>query len=233
MEYEQVEVNSERWFDLKLLLNEEFRDIEGFEGLYQVSNYGRVKSLKLYYYNSKEKKMKFIYRNKILKYRLTKTKYCRVNLYLKKSIDFYVHRLVAQAFIKNINSKPCINHIDGNKANNRVDNLEWCTISENNLHAIKNNLRKTGKDNPLYGKKLKGEQLRKIREKIKELNKMNCKKVNQYDLQGNYIKTWNSCVEASKQFGKNKNRLISACASGNYKSAYGYRWEYLKCVDNT
>jgi hypothetical protein len=101
---------------------EEWRDIEGYEGLYQVSNMGRVKSLN----HGKETIMK----PKIEKYiRITLTKTNKRQIY-------YIHRLVAIAFIPNPENKPDINHIDGNKKYNYVENLEWVTPSENVRHSI-------------------------------------------------------------------------------------------------
>ena len=103
-------------------MNEEWRDIKGYEGKYQVSNLGRVKSLKDKYNN---------YREKILKpgnYR----GYLYVNLCKEgKSKRFHVHRLVAIHFISNSNTYPQVNHKDENPSNNRVDNLEWCTTKYN------------------------------------------------------------------------------------------------------
>ena len=104
-------------------MNEEWRDIKGYEGKYQVSNLGRVKSLK----DSKEN-----YREKILSNSTDTRGYSNVNLYKNgKRKLFKVHRLVAEAFIDNSNSYPLVNHKDENKQNNRVENLEWCTHEYN------------------------------------------------------------------------------------------------------
>ncbi len=109
-------------------MNEVWKDIEGYEELYQVSNLGRVKSLN---YNKTSK-------SKILSPRKNKTRYLSVCLFKnKKCKAFYIHRLVAQAFIPNPNNYPCINHKDENPNNNNVDNLEWCTHKYNMNYGTK------------------------------------------------------------------------------------------------
>lgn len=104
---------------------EEWRDIDGYEGYYQVSNLGRVKGIKLIRQYKKERILS--------QYLLDRGKgYYKVWLYKdKKRKMYYVHRLVAQAFIPNPNNYPDINHKDENPRNNVVDNLEWCTESYN------------------------------------------------------------------------------------------------------
>lgn len=100
-------------------IKEEWRDIEGYENLYQVSNLGRVKSLKF----GKEK---------ILKLKKTWDGYCIVGLCQQnKRKDYLVHRLVAQTFIDNPQNLPQVNHRDENPLNNDVQNLEWCTPKQN------------------------------------------------------------------------------------------------------
>lgn len=104
------------------LLEEVWKDIEGYEGLYQVSTHGRVKSVFRYH--------------KILKSRVKNNGYKYVQLYKNGTpYTYYIHRLVAQAFIPNPQNKPQVNHIDEDKENNRVENLEWCTRSENMNHG--------------------------------------------------------------------------------------------------
>lgn len=106
-----------------------WRNIEDYGSDYQISTFGRIKSSK-----NRHKKIlaPFVDKDGYLQIALSK------NGNVKK---FKIHRLVAQAFISNPNAKPQINHIDGNKMNNHVGNLEWCTDRENNRHAIKMKLR--------------------------------------------------------------------------------------------
>lgn len=111
--------------------NELWKDVVGYEGIYQVSNFGRVKSAK---YNS----------HKYLKNKTPSGRDVRVALWKdKKPKDFLVHRLVAEAFLPKVEGKVSINHIDGNPRNNYIDNLEWCNHKENNNHAFDKFLIKT------------------------------------------------------------------------------------------
>lgn len=121
-------------------MQEIWKEIKDFPN-YQISNLGRVKALK--YYSNIHKK--YYDRELILKEKENKYGYRFVSLGCGKRgkrKNIAIHRLVAQAFITNKNNYREINHIDGNKSNNQVNNLEWCTRRENVLHAYKLGLKK-------------------------------------------------------------------------------------------
>ena len=162
-----------------------WKDIEGYDG-YQISTLGRVKSLK----GRNERILKVGTNHKGYKYvMLSKNNVPKM---------FTVHKLVANAFIKNTQNKPQINHIDGNKANNEVGNLEYCTNRENQLHAFKTGLHKT-------------------------------KKINQYDLQRNFIKTWDNISTIKKEL-KIDISHIGQCCKNIRKTANGFIWEYKDTI---
>jgi hypothetical protein len=120
------------------MMVEEWRDIEGYEGYYQISNYGEVRSLDRWRKNGTSG---YVQKGQIIKPHITKDGYYRINLCKEGKYEhFRVHRLVAKTFIPNPNILPQVNHIDANKLNNRVDNLEWCTPQENTIHAWDNGL---------------------------------------------------------------------------------------------
>lgn len=132
-------------------MENEIKDIEIWKDIkdlpnYQISNLGRVKS-KERITNVGIKNVKQIKRKeRILKLFHNKKGYTQVVLYVdKKPYPVKIHRLVAEAFIPNPENKPQVNHIDGNKQNNRVDNLEWCTCKENMEHSYKIGLRDVDK----------------------------------------------------------------------------------------
>lgn len=110
--------------------NEIWKDIENFEGKYQISNFGRVKTLK----------RKFVYKTKIMKLKNDKDGYKLINLNITRvgKITLKVHRMVANAFIPNPKMKPMVNHKNLVKFDNRIENLEWVTRAENMKHAKEN-----------------------------------------------------------------------------------------------
>lgn len=185
-------------------MKEIWKDIKGYEGLYQVSNLGRIKSLKKsYLVNDPKQNRTYIKNNKeiIKKIFLDNKGYYITTIYRNR---FRVHRLVAEAFIPNPNNYPVVNHIDGNKQNNHVDNLEWCSYKDNSIHAYKNNLLN-----------------------LEPSIRATSKKVNMYDLNGNYIKTFNSISAAKRELNINPSQgNISEVCHGKRRSAHGYIWKF-------
>lgn len=121
-------------------MKEKWKEVEGYEGYYEVSTLGRVRSVdrRIVFKNNAGSRK---YKGQILKQRISTSGYPIVNLNINKNCKTVsVHRLVATAFIEKEEGKEIVNHIDGNKRNNNVENLEWVTYSENLLHARENNL---------------------------------------------------------------------------------------------
>lgn len=169
------------------MAQEEWRDVVGFGGLYQVSSLGRVKSLS---------------RKKIMPVHNTSNGYHQVHLYRAgKATYAYVHRIVADAFCSRLyDAQNEVNHIDGNRVNNKADNLEWCTRSENHRTAI-------------Y-----------IQRQI-EAKKAKAKPVSQFTMDGKFIATFHGLHEASRMTGAARH-VIKACCDGAAKQAGGYRWQF-------
>lgn len=185
-------------------MQEVWKDIEGYEGAYRVSNLGHILSVR---FGPKSNSVPVNPVSKIMRQSRSSSGYLHVQLYKNgKSSTKLVHILVAQAFIPNPENKPEVNHIDGNKNNNRVDNLEWSTKSENQRHAINIGLRQAS---PNIGK-------------IGELSKSS-KPVLQYDLQGNFVKKWSSYADAARYYGCSYTS-IGNCAHGRHKTCQGYMW---------
>lgn len=173
---------------------EEWKRLPHNYGNYEVSNYGRVRHVE-----TKNVRKQF----------LDKRGYCVMSLNLpkKRKLNVKVHRLFALMFLENSNNYPEVNHIDCNKTNNHVSNLEWCTSSQNHMHAVKNGL---------YDK-----------EKMSKIIKNKCgTNVAQYSLDGEYIKSFDSIVDAAKTVGVNPSRISDTCRGRQYKAG-GYLWKYI------
>lgn len=182
-------------------MEEIWKDIEGFEGLYQVSNLGRVKSLERINEGKKTVKLK----EKILRQSPDGKGYMMVWLYYnKKRKTCKVHRLVAQAFIPNPNNKPQIDHINGNNQDNYVENLRWCTSKEN-FH------------NPISYK-------RNSESKFGYKNH-HSRAISQYSLDMILIREWDCINDACRELGVNHSH-ISQCCNLKRKYAYGFIWRY-------
>ena len=199
-----IEPNSERWLSLEDLPNEEWRDIKGFEGLYQISNYGRVKSLEKILFCKRYNISGRHYDTKILKNNKSKDGYYKIQLFkdgLYKTIK--ISRLVAQAFIPNPENKPEVNHKDGNKTNNQVSNLEWNTTSENGKHAWNMGLRTKN-----FGK-----------------NNKSSKPILQYTLNNVFVKEWECLNQIHKELGYDK-KYIRKCCNKQAKQSHNYIWRW-------
>ncbi len=185
-------------------MKEIWKDVRGYEGSYQVSNFGRVKSLGRYKEN--HSKLQYIpERIKTLHERIDKGKqtgYLVTILYKNNNgKNCYVHRLVAEAFVPNPENKQTVNHINGDKHDNRAENLEWNTYQENNIHAYK-----TGLNDEKHRRNCKGSIV-----------------VKQLTLDGKLIAVYPSIREAERQTG-----ICSQSISIGLRKGWrygGYIWE--------
>lgn len=163
---------------------ETFVKVVGFEN-YEVSNLGRVRNIES---------------GIVLKPWITKDGYLRHCLYKhNKRKNLLLHRIIATAFIDNPEAKPQVNHIDENKLNNDLSNLEWCSVRENAIH---------------------GTRTKRVAEKLSQ-------KVIQLDLNDNVLNEFESMHQAERETGINATS-ISACCNGKRKSAGGYKWRRRK-----
>lgn len=189
---------------------EEWKDVVGYEGIYQVSSYGRVKKN-----NGKE-----------LSQRKDQDGYLIVTLY-KGGIraDYKAHRLVGMAFIDNPNNYPVINHKDENPSNNHVENLEWCTVKYNCNYGNRNkklsealkrcsHAHVQGERNYFYGKHF----LRGLHPQAKKVAKL--------DSQGNILAVFDCTIDAAENVGCNPTAISMAC-NGKRNKIKGFQWKHL------
>ena len=171
-----------------------WKDVAGYENLYKVSNLGNVISFK--------HKKPFI-----LKPIKDRKGYLRVGLkiYNKPVKLYFLHRLVAQAFIPNPNNYPIINHKDENPLNNNVENLEWCSYQYNINYGTAQ------------------ERKAKAQTNRKDLSKP----VLQYDKNGIFVKEYHSIQDAERKTGVHQQNICMVC-KGKLKSSGGYVWRYKK-----
>lgn len=203
-----------------------WKDIDGYEGLYQVSNLGRVKSLPK---NGRA--------SVIRKFSFDKDGYYKLFLW-KDGVPKCkkVHRLVAEHFIPNPENKPCTDHINTIKTDNRVENLRWCTTLENNRNPLslkhlsqartgttastdtrrKMSEQRKGCKNGMYGKSHKEDAKRKM-----------SKPVIQMALDGSFVAEYYGATKASQETGIRRT-TISSVLNGRGRTAGGYLWQYKR-----
>lgn len=184
-------------------MKEVWKDIKGYEGLYQVSNLGRIRNFDKYIHTKLINNEIVLKKRKIMKQSITWDGYLRVTLTKnKKHKSIKVHRLVAEAFIPNYNEYPQVNHKDENKLNNCVNNLEWCSNEYNYNYGTR---------------KQRASQSKK-------------KMIRQYDKNNNLIKEWKGIVDIEKELGYLRSGIIGCC-KGRYKTSHGFVWKYREAED--
>ena len=176
-------------------MKEVWKPVVGYEGLYEVSNLGNIKSL--------HKR----HNGNLLTPQKSHNGYLRVTLWKgnRKKVK-RVHRLVAEAFLLNENNYEQINHKDGNKENNSISNLEWCSAKHNMMHAVEKGLHRGTRNHPAKSKP-----------------------VDMFSIDGEFICTYPSMKEAERQTGAFRSSIY-ACCHGKVNAAGGYHWEYSKGV---
>ena len=197
-------------------MKEIWRDIQGYEGYYQVSNRGRVKSLERIDNNNHKVK------EKILKMVSDKDGYLIINLYKNgKHKTCRIHRLVANAFLENPNNYPQINHLDENPKNNHVNNLNWCTAKQNNNHGKHNEK----VSNALKGKPKEKQHILKLRENNPNKRKIICITTNE---------TFDFIADGARKYNISSSDIVKCC-KGKHKSAGKHPitkdkliWKYLE-----
>lgn len=186
--------------NMDVLDKEVWKDIEGYNGKYQVSNFGRVKSMQRFVKRKSESKT--LLSEKLMKIKKDKDGYLLVDLYKDNIIKrMRVHRLVAEAFIDNPENKPHVDHINTIRDDNRVENLRWVTRKEN-------------MNNPATYDKL---------------GKHSRKKILQFSTDGTFIREWESAREIERELLID-NSWVAKCCKGKCKSAKGFIFKYDKEV---
>ena len=203
--------------------NTVWKPIPGYEGIYEASNKGEIRSFDkvITQKNGTDRTIK----GRVMKQRKNNRGYHIITLN-KDSVskDYLVHRLIAFAFLPNPDNLPQVNHIDGNKSNNCIENLEWCDQTHNMLEAYRTGLRVatppvfTEEDRKRMSEQRKGRPI-----------KAQQKPVMQMDLDGNDIQAFDNAADACKQLGfKDKTGIYDCCTNRRGRQTYmGYKWRYI------
>ena len=194
-------------------MKEIWKDVKDYEGLYQVSSIGRVKSLPREYTDSMGRAVKK--KERILSLRISsQTGYPTLNLFKNgKRETVSVHRLVAEAFIPNPQNLPCINHKDETRDNNIVENLEWCSYRYNNTYGS-------------ASEKRSASALKYWDTHQREPYYVPAKHVIQYSLKGEAIREFISIGEAERELKVGQSSGISACCNKKLKTTYVFVWRF-------
>ena len=181
---------------------ENWKDIGGYEGYYMVSNKGRIKSISrtITTKNGLRRKIKQSIRVPVKAHGYHCITFSKNNKWKK----FQIHRLVALTFIENLHNKSCVNHINGVKTDNRVENLEWVTHSENERHSYD------------------------VLGKVSPSKEHVSKKVYQYDVNGKFIKEYLSATECALFFNVSPSCIGQDCKNKNRVTRTGYKFSYKK-----
>ena len=188
-----------------------FKDVKGYEKYYEISSEGIVRSKDRTQTDPRGRTR--TWKGKVLKPDIAQNGYYRVTFSIhKKKKQFYLHRLIATHFIDNPNNLPQVNHIDGNKLNNSINNLEWVTVQENTIHAYKHGLINhiSGGEHPNYGKF--GSESKKAK-KVKSTNIVTGKQ-----------KIYGAIVETTKD-GFTKSEVSISCNHGSIHK--GHKFEFV------
>lgn len=184
-------------------MKEIWKDILGYEGFYQVSSLGNVR--RLVEWRGNDYSSKYVPCIKIMSPYVDNNGYMRICLSMRGIYKHCrIHQLVARAFIPNPNNFPQINHIDEDKTNNCVSNLEWCTQTYNNKYGTR------GKRIGITNHNGKGAK----------------RSILQYDLDGNFIQRWKSMQDASNNLTGVSVSKICACCRGDRSHHRGFIWKY-------
>lgn len=198
-----------------------WKDVVGCEGLYQVSNNGRVRSVDRYV-PAKNNSRKHI-DGKLLTQHYDKDGYCLVHIRKPQTNgkNARVHRLVALTFIPSVEGKDFIDHINGIRSDNRVENLRWCTVKENNSFplAIKK------RSESVKQSYINNHKLRDLRSTTFKNCRKFCVQVLQYTKNGTFVADYASVTDAAKSVGGKVSNICRNCC-GKRPSAYGYVWKY-------